>query len=85
MRAKHIYLNRLSQQQRCIYCGDAAEDCECDRKESGERMKSASSDMYKALYYAKSALSNAEGQQNTLQMIKEAMAKAEGREVSDVY
>lgn len=84
IRQKHVYLNSLAQQQRCIYCGDAAEDCECGRKEPGERMKKASSDMYLALYYAKSALIGTEGQQNVLQMIKEAIAKAEGREAKDV-
>lgn len=81
---KHAYINWLVQQQRCIYCGDAAGECGCDRKEPGERMKSASSDMYRALHYAKSALTNIEGQQNVLQMVKEALAKAEGREVGDV-
>jgi hypothetical protein len=80
---KHAYINWLVQQQRCIYYGDAAGECGCDRK--GERMKSASSDMYRALHYAKSALANTEGQQNVLQMIREALAKAEGREVDDVH
>lgn len=34
MMQKHTYLNWLAQQQRCIYCGEAAEDCDCKEKES---------------------------------------------------
>ena len=34
--SKQEYLNWLCQQSRCRFCGEAAEDCECDRKESGE-------------------------------------------------